>query len=196
MTKFYGTREQQIENLKAQGYQVRTFRTAKVVVAWMKKGPDFFSVKAWKGGGDKPAFFYRLNSYQALCAHVNHFVSEVAADEIRKAAKRAEDKAKRASLKAADFFTVGDVVYNSWGYEQTNIDWYEVTEVLAKSVRLRPIARNYRETQYLAGVSQPIRGDYTGPAFLKTVSKWGTLSFEHGAAAKWDGKAKSESHYA
>ena len=36
-------------------------------------------------------------------------------------------------------FKVGDVFVESWGYNQTNIDFYEVTKVTPKSVYIREI---------------------------------------------------------
>ena len=35
----------------------------------------------------------------------------------------------------------GDVFVSSWGYEQTNVDFYEVVKVTAKTVMLIPIER-------------------------------------------------------
>src|SRR5579859_5758462 len=36
-------------------------------------------------------------------------------------------------------FAVGQILYDSWGYDQTNIDFYEVVEVKTKSVLLQSI---------------------------------------------------------
>jgi hypothetical protein len=33
----------------------------------------------------------------------------------------------------------GDIFYCSWGYDQTNIDWYEVVRVTATKAEVRPI---------------------------------------------------------
>ena len=34
---------------------------------------------------------------------------------------------------------VGDILYSSWGYDQTNIDFYQVTAVGVHSVKIREI---------------------------------------------------------
>lgn len=35
---------------------------------------------------------------------------------------------------------VGDILYSSWGYDQTNISWYQVTQLVGKqSVKIRKI---------------------------------------------------------
>ena len=35
----------------------------------------------------------------------------------------------------------GDIFVSSWGYDQTNVDFYEVVKVAAKTVTLIPIER-------------------------------------------------------
>lgn len=36
-------------------------------------------------------------------------------------------------------FVVGEILYSSWGYDQTNIDFYQVVEVGQKTVKIRSI---------------------------------------------------------
>ena len=67
---------------------------------------------------------------------------------------------------------VGDVFVESWGYEQTNIDFYEVVEVTpsGKSVRLREIAAKaveIGETTFLV----PAVGNYLEPNGWDRVGK-------------------------
>lgn len=38
-------------------------------------------------------------------------------------------------------FEVGDIVVNTWGYDQTNVDCYQVIRATAKSVRIAKIAK-------------------------------------------------------
>jgi hypothetical protein len=67
----------------------------------------------------------------------------------------AASRKKRAKLKASDHWNVGDVLFNSWGYDHINVDWYQVVEVKSKSIVIRPLARNYREIGLQCGISQP-----------------------------------------
>ena len=58
--------------------------------------------------------------------------------EERKAARRAERKAARAAAKVANAgiiasIKVGDVFSMSWGYDQTNVDFFQVVERVGKS---------------------------------------------------------------
>lgn len=54
---------------------------------------------------------------------------------------RAERKARKAAAKAQFQmpYKVGDILHHSWGYEQTNCDFYQVVHVGARSVALMKI---------------------------------------------------------
>lgn len=60
----------------------------------------------------------------------------------------AEDKQARKDKKAEVMnnfinpFTVGQILYDSWGYDQTNIDFFKVVGIKDKSVIMRRIAQN------------------------------------------------------
>lgn len=66
----------------------------------------------------------------------------------------------------------GDVFYCMWGYDQTNVDWYQVTQTGARSVMLRPLCERIEESGPLAmqGRSFPERGNFKGPEFRKTFT--------------------------
>lgn len=193
--RFYSTRADQLARLRAAGWQIITMKAAPVVVAFQSIG-EKYHVKAWKGAADKAAFYYCFRSEDRARAYVDEYTASVARGVTSRAERTKATADKRASLKASDHFTVGDVVYNSWGYDQTNIDWYQVVEVKAKSVVIRPVARNYAETQFMAGRCQPRRNEFTGEAQLKPLDETGNISAKHGGFSKWDGRAVYESHYA
>lgn len=45
-------------------------------------------------------------------------------------------------------FKVGDILYSSWGYDQTNIDLYQITELNGASmVTLKPVYLEIKEDQ-------------------------------------------------
>lgn len=96
---------------------------------------------------------------------------------------------------------VGDIFYNSWGYDQTNIDWYQVVGVTptGKSVKVRPIAGKVKETGFMSGESAPQKGKFTGAAKTKKLGIHNGepyLASKHGWTSLWDGKSKYASWYA
>lgn len=62
------------------------------------------------------------------------FIDTFILNEGQRIADRNARKALAAAVNAAAHFTVGDVVVNSWGYEQTNVDFYVVTKVTARQI--------------------------------------------------------------
>ena len=88
----------------------------------------------------------------------------------------------------------------SWGYDQTNIDYYEVVSRTAKTVQLRPIAKRLvRATGDMSELVEPIPGKYIGSAFRRKVHT------EHrdavqidsvSAAYPWDGTPDHQTHWA
>lgn len=64
---------------------------------------------------------------------------------------------------------VGSIFICSWGYEQTNIDYYQVTKVnpSGKTISIRQIASNDSHTGNMSGTSIPIPNAFTD-SFAKT----------------------------
>ena len=69
-------------------------------------------------------------------------------------------------------FKVGDIYYDSWGYEQTNIDFYEIVEVKDKSVMIQEIGATMCEGGKESGMSSNVKPDITkkiGDPILKII---------------------------
>ena len=58
---------------------------------------------------------------------------------------------------------VGDLCYTSWGYDQTNIDFYQVTKAISKdTVEVRSCVGKREYDQPLAGHVKADKGNLTG----------------------------------
>jgi hypothetical protein len=59
-------------------------------------------------------------------------------------------------------YKVGDILHHSWGYEQTNCDFYEVVAVKGQSVGLRKIAHQQVSGggSAMSAMVMPIKGQY------------------------------------
>jgi hypothetical protein len=62
---------------------------------------------------------------------------------------------EKKNYKASDFYKVGDLLYTSWGYDQTNVEFYKVKRVLARSIELVAIATNITENGFMSGYAVP-----------------------------------------
>lgn len=194
---------------RACGYSIIRSKLAPVVFAYRANPNGRVSLKTYVGDSGKAYAFYGFPSAAKAEAWAANFVQEEIELAARRAAARAEKQAKRAALKASDHWMVGDVVYTSWGYDQTNVEWYQITGLLPRSVKVREIASNSsdRHGQPGGGYTQPRRGEFVGPEFVCVLNPDGGFKaapcgsdgkpqFHRKSVSKWDGKAKYTSSYA
>lgn len=114
---------------------------------------------------------------------------------------RLKSKADRAQAKKewVPDTKVGDIFVASWGYDQTNLNWYEVVAVKGKMAMVREIgSRAVSENQNIT-MSVPVPGRYIGPPERKLLQKspladsrpyFKVTSFS--SAQLWEGKPKYE----
>tara|TARA_Y100001951_G_scaffold76194_1_gene63354 strand:- start:260 stop:844 length:585 start_codon:yes stop_codon:yes gene_type:complete len=142
----------------------------------------------FKGSALKPWFYYRFKTIERRIEFVNERV-EFLKENCAKKSRKSPD--------AKDHFEVGDVLFDSWGYDQTNVDWFQVTKVKGKSIWLRPICENSSDAGNCSyGYTQPRRNHFKGEEFRKTVQPDGYVcSPLRGSLRKWDGKPQYCSSY-
>ena len=59
--------------------------------------------------------------------------------------------------------TVGDVLRREWGYDQTNVDYYQVTALIGRTmVEIRRIEAEEVEDMPMQGWSTPLYGRFIG----------------------------------
>lgn len=131
---------------------------------------DGLVVMAFSGKGQKPAFHIRFAKKERAEQYV--------ADWLEALKKRAQEKIdRREARKAApNPLQVGDVLRCMWGYEQTNIDYYEVTALIGKhTVEIREVSRQSEETQSMQGICVPKPGAYIGEPMRKRADESGNV---------------------
>jgi len=126
--------------------------------------------KGFVGKAGKPAFHYSFTTPEKLAEYVARFVENVSMTQAHKAARRAEERAAPAPKVA-----LGDIFRASWGYDQTNIDYYQVTRLCGnRTVEIRPIGRNSAHCNLqMAGFCTPAPGQFTGPPIIKRIKNYG-----------------------
>lgn len=106
--------------------------------------------------------------------------------------ERKTERAKPHTLK------VGDILGGSWGYDQTNIDFFEVVATTAKTVTVRELRQSRNENGWCRGTCVPLAGQYTNrePSTHRASAGNMITSPIHGHASMWDGKAENWTAYA
>ena len=128
--------------------------------------PNGLVALGFKGKQVKASFHYRFKTAEAIKNYVDSFVRGVEKIAADKAAAKAERKATVRALE------VGDVMVSSWGYEQTNIDYYQVIGLVGKaSVLLQEIAKEkHTDVRGDTGKCVPVLNKFIGVAFTKKVN--------------------------
>lgn len=116
-------------------------------------------------------YSFRRNDISASIMQMNMFVDKFIAEKT-KAAEAKEQK--KAALQAArkevkHSFEVGQIFYKSWGYEQTNVNFYQITAIKGKTVILREVAQNRTETGWLTGTCSAIKNEFIGEEIKKVI---------------------------
>ena len=67
-------------------------------------------------------------------------------------------------LNATDDLKIGDLFVNSWGYDQTNIDYYQVVKKTKKTISVLPINSKIIEDGFMQGKSIPLKNNFVKDA--------------------------------
>lgn len=128
--------------------------------------------KLFYGRQAKPVWHYHFGSEESRARRVERGFAHYAEYEARRAEQRAARKAKGRGL------AVGDVLKTCWGYEQTNIEWFQVTALIGKTmVEIRELACDSSETQWLQGKTVPLVDQFAGEP-LRRVAKDGAVKVD------------------
>lgn len=144
------------------------------------------------GKRSKPAFHVFFQSAERQSEYEKGYIESATAEAARKEAYR-KARLQPHTLK------IGSILVSSWGYEQTNVDFYEVTELHGKStVTIRQIAaQSTKETGWASDMVVAVPGKYIGEPERKRVSGENRIHIaSYSSAGVWDGRALHRSWYA
>lgn len=115
-----------------------------------------------------------------------------------RAARQTATARRRLDLQQPHTLAVGDVLYARWGYEQTNVDFYEVVAVRGAVVDLRELAQDSTETHSMQGRCSAKPGQYIGEIMKgKRPSPQNSVRLTSFSwASPWDGQPLHWSSYA
>lgn len=96
----------------------------------------------------------------------------------------------------------GDILASSWGYDQTNVCFYEVVKATEKTATVRELEKLRVENGNMTGYEMPIKGRYKGEEIRRKVhydryNEGGFLMIESYEYARlWNGKKQEYTAYA
>lgn len=148
--------------------QIDAFGTdAAVYVYDENHNRPIFGALAFHGKANKPDWHYTFKTEERRAQYI--------ADYLKGRKERAERMATRRQARK-DWvcpYKVGDIFRTSWGYDQTNIEYFELIEIRGKVGILREIAQMREETGFMQGKCVPIPGKYIGEPTRHIASEYG-----------------------
>lgn len=153
---------------------------------------SFFVVAIFNKRGSKPSYHYKFKTNESLTEFVNKQIKS--AEQIEANSIRYLQEAKLKN----DNIQIGTILYSSWGYEQTNIDFYIVIERKGEFVTLQEIGKiGEYEINNMAGKCSADASNTIGTPFKKKLSKFGGVNLaSYKYCNVWDGQPKYFSNYA
>lgn len=147
------------------------------------------------GKAVKPAFNCWYRSDASRERHVREFFEKTQRAENYRATRKAERAAK---LAKPHKLQIGHILVSSWGYEQTNVDFYQVTALRgARTVELRKISSVRDEDLHMQGTCTPRLDSFTGEAFTRRVDEDNAVKLTgYSYARLWNGKPMRWTAYA
>lgn len=139
-----------------------------------------YLVKVWRGKAQKPYAHIRFNTPERRSDYV---LEQVDADKLSVAFKKEQAEKEAALLQEMrEKITVGTIFHYSWGYDQTNCEFFQVVRKSGAVVWIRPIAGR-EEPGSAHGYynrMKPCRDRFIGTEEIrKTITAYG-LSMPHG----------------
>lgn len=161
------------------------------IVTYDKDQPH---VCIWRRKLKNPSYHYRFET-PALRAK---FIEHRKADALRQAQEKelCIEEQKRQQAETLAKIKCGDIFVSTWGFEQTNADFYQVTKISGSSIEIQRVSAEIKETGFMCGTSTPIPDKFIGPAMRKRIGGEGHISINsYSSASLWNGKPVSCSWY-
>lgn len=140
-----------------------------------------------------------LKSVREVMAWLYNQAAEIAdqpsLDEVlEQASKTARRKPASGVTPAEAGVQIGTIFYSSWGYDQTNVDFYEVVGLTPKGVKIRKVAQSAEAAGYGQDEVSAEAGHFLGGVetkMLRGSAQHPYLSLNsYSSASIWDGQAK------
>ncbi len=133
-------------------------------------------------------FNYQFKTKESMLSYFIKIVNNKIASEEAKQQRKVDKKIE--TEKFVNEVKVGDIFVNSWGYEQTNVDCYQIVEKKNRKVVLRAISSENENHQShgMACDVKPLKDSFLDKESFSKILQDGRISMEHGSMSKWDGK--------
>lgn len=186
------TREFYIPTEASGRTEIQEMKEGDAVIYTYNTKQNQLGAMAFHGKAAKPDWHYSFRTADQRARKIAEYLENRKAYATRKAEYKAE-RSKPHTLKE------GQILVCSWGYDQTNIDYYQVTRVIGPhTVEIREIsARSGGEDGYMTAHCTAVKDAFKGDPMIKKANSTNCVRIaSYACASPWDGKADRYSWYA
>lgn len=150
-----------IEKYESLGFHLNAQESPMVVAYCVRK--------VSKARFKKPLFNYRFRTAERMAEFCMEWIEKV--ERNINAEKARKEQKKIAQQNMNHNYKVGQFLYNSWGYDQTNINFYQIVGVKEKSIILQEVCKNIvaGSEGFMCANVQPVENAFIGEPILKKV---------------------------
>lgn len=156
---------QKIENYKEYQFEWKQFGTKPMVLCKKITNRSKY--------GYKIEFNYYFSNEERAIEYVNEFINKIEILEKRKQESKIKKKAAQEEGLKSELVKPGTIFYQSWGYEQTNINFYQVIAIKGRTAIFREIAsEEVPGSMYSHGMAcqvRPVKDSFKGDEFKKLI---------------------------
>ncbi len=153
-----------------------------------------YTAMVFAGKRSKYDKYYGFKTSERRDQYVQEYFKDIEASYERK--KQYAEKKKAMISENQKNYEVGAILYSAWGYDQTNIDYYQIIDRTDKMVTIQKIAKKYLETNYPSEESVvPAKDNFVGEPMKKKIGAYGISLNSYANASLWDGEPKYQTAY-
>jgi len=133
------------------------------------------TVVLFHGKKKNPTRFYKFKSIEQVLVYIDEEIKKQFDRNAQKESLKLE-KAEQAIKNRANV-KVGDIFHTSWGYDQTNVEFFQVIEKPTPArVMVRPISMQSEDDGYMSARVKPVKDSFIGEHKKCTISYNGNLA--------------------
>jgi hypothetical protein len=192
-------KDRQTQHLQNLGFDNKTIinEAGMYGLMWGDDATNKCHLYYFRGNSLKPTH-YVYSKMESLFNDLNRFIGNRTAIQDSKNKAKQERKEKTESF--ANEVEVGSIFYTSWGYEQTNVEFYQVVEKTGKKVGLRELKQEHVNKDGYSSMSSHVialPNQFASNEIQTKILKDGHISFEsYRSGYLWGGVPKYVSWYA
>lgn len=161
-------------------------------------GVNRFLAIGFSGKRTKSDFYYHFKTLEERENFIQKYIKKFS-ENLELINKHKEER-KLERVKMKDEFKnklqVGSILYDTWGYEQTNVEFYKVISINGSQVGIQELGhKDIEQTSWASCYVMPDL-ESKGRILIKRIGAWGVKVDSCVTLRLWDGKRVYKSWYA